>query len=689
MNRQFLLLVLLAGAVAASAEPSNSLEILGPNYPRTFFFRSAEGAAANPQMSYEKWDGLFSRLSGIMGKCLDEEVIGREARNPEWFSRFKKEHPEQVVLLHFNGNARDPLFQGTNYFPGHWIYRKAARIIADVPATAEETVIKVSDAKLFRENAGRYHTANDDIGLFGITPEGKHDWARCEQVQLLAVDPKANTIRVKRGCYGTKPLAFQAGKARAAAHQMEGPWGKDNHLLWYYNFSALCPKDSDGKTASDRLADDLAGWFGPGGKLAALDGLEFDVCFNVTKGDTDGDGEEDDGVIGGTNQYGIGVVEFARQLRARLGPDRIIQADGALGGGGSRSQRAFGILNGIESEGWPNLNDWDFNDWSGGLNRMTFWQANAHAPAFSYINHKWIQPDAQKPGEDKVLDVPFSRHRLAFAAAQFTDAMICAAIAPPGESAKQGVIWDEFVGGTAKKVGWLGKPEGPAVHLASHAPDCLGGLAGGALAKRISGKISVENNAGGVKVSSVSADAKGLSFCVREVPVEGEDLVVLLTMKGDPRKGYPKEMARYAEVGIEGGAKQLSERRSRETSTTSGMTWVNEKFFTSVFYFRGVHAKTVDLSFEIEGAEPVVIERLSAYAQPDAMSRVFENGMVLANPGLEPHTFDLSKLSPGRSYRRIQATPTQDTVANNGEAVGNEVTLGPREGLFLLRSRGD
>ena len=56
-------------------------------------------------MTYENWEADFDRLMGIMGKALDEEVIGREARNPEWFTRFKRDNPRQVVLL----NQRTPL----------------------------------------------------------------------------------------------------------------------------------------------------------------------------------------------------------------------------------------------------------------------------------------------------------------------------------------------------------------------------------------------------------------------------------------------------------------------------------------------------------------------------------------------------------------------------------------------------
>jgi hypothetical protein len=266
---------------------------------RVFFFRSCEAAPASKGVAYDAWSAEYGRLMGVMGKCLDEEVLGRETRNPEWFSRFKRDRLREAVLLHFNGNARDPRYAAEHYFPGHWIYRAATPIVADVSARAGETTIRVADASGFRVGGGRYRTSNDDVALFGLAPDGCHDWSRCEQVRLVAVDVKANTIRVRRGCYGTRPLSFKAGAARAAAHQVEGPWGKTNNLLWYYNFSVLCPKDAEGKTCADRLVDDFGAWFGLGGKLAAFDGVEFDVMFNETRGDTDGDGVEDGGVIGG------------------------------------------------------------------------------------------------------------------------------------------------------------------------------------------------------------------------------------------------------------------------------------------------------------------------------------------------------------------------------------------------------
>lgn len=849
---QLLTAALLACTLSApslGARNPGDLDILTGHYPRAFFFRATEGAYnQRTYPTYASWETQFNRLQGIMGKCLDEECLGREPRNAEFFTRFKKQHPNQVVLLHFNGNARDPRYHTEKYFSGHWIYRRAVAITQDVPAQEGESEIHVGDASAFRVNAGRYKTSNDDIALFGVTDVGKHDWYHCEQVQLLSIDLRANTIRVKRGCYGTQPLAFQAGHSRAAAHQVEGPWGRNNNLLWYYNYSVGCPRDKNGQACSDLLVEDLATWFGTGGKLAAFDGLEFDVMFNETHGDTDGDGNEDDGVHGGINEYGIGMVQFATKLRCRMGDTFIIQGDGALGPGGIRSQRAWGILNGIESEGWPNLDDWEISDWSGGLNRHRFWQANARSPAFNYVNHKWNQPVPGEPGARTNPKVPFSRHRLVFAACQLMDAATCYSFAPPRDPDGQFGVWDELRCGTNNRPGWLGAPEGPAVSLANEQPDLLAGKGHGSeLVSRFSGPVVTRVMESGVQVIPKDTSHSELRFTVKSIPTHGKDLCVIVTMRAEPRAGYPASMARFCQVGASGGLIDLMtgkpiatgiklrgakneqpldqttgaqvQNRPRElrgkklatyfvhppyrngvgytfwtketevpsesvlafsigmgekspersdgvsfevyaaevindtvssyrrifqsvtkqdrwipqrvplqqwagkrvrfkfvadcgpndnattdhahwgavrivpagqaadriTERKQYMTWLNSKPFQSTFYYQHVNSDQVDLAFTIEGPEPVVIEEITVHAAADAAYRLFQHGIVLANPSHRPFAFDLSKLSPGRKYRRLRGTQTQDPRTNNGQIAGSTVTLGDQDGLFLER----
>ncbi len=839
--------------VHAAGDP-DGLAVLKGDYPRAFFFRSSEGGPSRKGAVWSEWESEYSRLMGIMGKALDEEVLGREAANPEWFSKFKAKNPEQVVLLHFNGNARDPRHGTENYFPGHWVYREAVKILADLAAEEGESEIRVESVAGFKVNSGRYKTSNDDIALFRVTQAGRHDWNYCEQVQLLAVDPQQNTIRVRRGCYGTKPLAFQAGAARAAAHAVEGPWGRNNNLLWFYNFATHCPLDAEGRSCTDRLVDDLAGWFGAGGKLEKFDGLEFDVLHHVTQGDTTGDGNPDDGVVNGINAYGIGVYAFAGRLRGRLGPERIIQADGALGPGGIHSQRANGILNGIESEGWPNLRDWDFDDWSGGLNRHNFWQANAFPPAFSYINHKWNESVPGQPGVQVNPQVPFSRHRLAFAAAQFTDAVLTYAFVPPAGRGRPIAVWDELICGADNRPGWLGRPLGATRCLARESPDLLQGAgqsAGQALAGKITGAVTLESTAAGLLISAADPAAGRVLFTVQDLPLPAAcgDLTVFATLSAHPRQGYPAEMPRFMQLGVNGGSMDLmdggvravacgqslrgsaeqaldpasgaylryqnavaiggrtlaafalqppykatkgyvwwsrdvrlpardsdlrfylgmSERApaksdgiwyrifvaemaggeageyqqifelttkahewipgsvslsawsgrevrikfvadcgphdnattdqgywggvrlvhaglsdSQITEAKSHMSWLNQRPFEASFYFRAIRSDRVDLTVTVEGAAPVLLKSLTAHAAPDARCRLFEHGVVLGNPAPAPYTFPLADIARKRRLHRIQATSAQDGEANNGAVVGEKVTLGPLDALFLL-----
>jgi hypothetical protein len=660
------------------------LRILGDEYPRVFFFRQAEGLAAQKGVSYQQWEKTFERLMGIEGKVLDEEVPGRSIRNIDFFTHFKQRHPRQLVLLHFNGNARDPRYESGHFFAGHWIYFNGARILSNVPAEEGQTDIHVNRPGLFKVNMGRYRDRNEDIGLCALDDKGRPDWRRSEQVQLVSIDVKKKIIRVRRGCYGTKPRAFRAGLSYAAAHVIEGPWGKKSHLLWYYNYSRHCPRDENGHTCADVLVEDLAELFGPHGALAAFDGVEFDVlkwrCGGGLRGrgaDCDADGKADAGLDGGVNLYGAGVVDFCRQLRERLGDNRLILADGMS----VNNQRAFGILNGIESEGWPHLSDRVIHDWSGGLNRQFFWDKNARPPVLNYINHKFNVPSG-KPGVTKRADVPFSTHRLVFAAAAFTNSAICYSYAPRDDPDGLLGIWDEFRMGTENRLGWLGKPLGPAVHMAEHCPDLLEGKGSpisGELLRHVNGDgVTFELQNGTLKVTGANAGAPEIRFRLKDVPCDGPDLFISVTARGAAMREYPAEVARLTYVGAGANNQQVGKNRRF-------MTWVNGRDFDSGFYFSNVESNKIDLEFTIEGSEPLWISRIRVYAHPDAIYREFENGLVVANPSPRPYLFDLARLFPGRFFRRLHGSPTQDTVANDGSLVHGQLNLGPKEGLFLVR----
>lgn len=675
------------------------LQIVGQDFPRAFFFRSSEGFAANGRIEYPRWERCFERLMGIMGKALDEEVIGREPRNGEFFSRFKRSHPAQVVLLHMNGNARDPRWHGERFAAGHWLYYNGARVTNDVAAEAGESEIHVGNHALFRTEIGRYRTANEDVGLCELDEQGRPDWSKAEQVQVVSIDRQRKVLRVKRGCYGTRPRAFAGGRAYAAAHVTEGPWGVKNNLLWLYNYSTRCPKDERGRTCGDVLAEHLAELLGPGGKLTAFDGLEFDVLHHVCPplrgnrgSDADADGQADGGIFDGVNEYGRGVIEFCRELRRRLGERRIIQADCTLGTEGEAAQRAFGLLNGVESEGWPRLRDYThFHDWSGGLNRLGYWQANARGPVFSYVNHKFIMP-GEAPGQTLMPELPFRVHRLAMAAAVMNDAAICYSLEPADKGGELIGVWDELWMGAETKLGYLGKPLDPAVHLALDRPDVLKGI-GLPPTPALHGRLATDDAEVGLDDGILTARAKDpradrfrLRLCGLACP-EGE-LVVRLKASAEPARGMPKECARIVKVRLVQPDPwgPPSQPKGADRPPAYLMAYLGQRAFEATFYFRQAGPNAC-LEFEFESAGPVRIEALTAHAHADAMVRAFERGAVLANPSHRPHTFDLAKLWPGWGFRRLKSTPGQDSAANDGSAVENLVTLQPLEGLFLVRTR--
>ncbi len=118
------------------------------------------------------------------------------------------------------------------------------------------------------------------------------------------------------------------------------------------------------------------------------------------------------------------------------------------------------------------------------------------------------------------------------------------------------------------------------------------------------------------------------------------------------------------------------------------MSWVNDRPFTSGFYFSDVRSETVDLEWVVEGSQPLRIHSVRAHPYPDAIYREFERGLVLANPSPRSFAFDLDGLFPGRGFRRLRGSPEQDPGANDGSPVGANVVLQAKEGLFLVKSPG-
>ena len=662
------------------------LAILRAPHPRAFIFRGSE-RTFHPA---DAWEERFSVLQGIEGKSVDEEI--ERLANVPFFTRLKREHPEQLVLLHFNGNARDPRWRREAYFAGHWLYFEGATITADLPADEGVAEIPVSDASRFHTGIGREGRHTDDIGVCALDDDGRPNWFESEQAELVDVDEARNVITVRRARFHTRPRTWTAGRAYAAAHVSEGPWGRGSgNMMWYYNFSTLCPRDGQGRTCSDVLAGEIGELFGSGGELEAFDGLEFDVSkaslinHSYTREwfgreiDADGDGKGDYGLCDGVETYGVGTREFYRQVRERLGSDRLVMADGFR----ESHQRGFGILNGIESEGWPRGDDSSIDDWSGGVNRHRFWKRFGAEPTLSYSKHAYWGLEGP--------DLPFNVTRLVFAGMVLTDSAVALATLPEAEPGATGLpIWDELVGGAIGRLGWLGKVAGEPVRWArSGTPAFSQTLSGEALARRIVGAtVEPRVEAGGdrtaVEIVRPGAPGPGpgdpLRFEIPGLQVEGPDLSLFLTASCSPMTGYPDDYARLFTVRV---------RTARWTSEPR-MTWLCAEPFDAGFYFSSPEideANEVTLMFEAEGGSPVAIDELEAYAAPDAMWQAFENGLVLANPAPHPVEIDPQTLTPGVRYRRLAGSAHQDPGVNDGNPVDGPVTIGAKDGLFLVAER--
>ncbi len=657
-------LLVFAGLLALAAfgaEPA-PLAIFSPEQPVSFFFRDTEASAALRRLTYEEWSARYGRLSGVMGKMLDEEVLGRSAAQA-YYRRFKAEHPEQAVMLHANGTFRSPRADNRAYHAGHWLYYNGARVLDAVPAGAGTITLRVADASLFNRSPYRVNPAvPEDVGLCAMTADGKPDWSHAEQAAIVAVDAKAGTLTIERGVYGSKPQAFAAGAAYVAAHVAQ-TWGTTNKL-WQFNMATTCPRDVAGKTAADRWAAELVAAIQPGGAIAYIDGVEFDVPFRKPmllgrgrEADCDADGKPDNGIVGGAPVFALGVDNFFRALRAAL-PEKLIMADV-----GENQQRSVATLNGIETEGWPKLRDPEFLHWSIALNHHCYWGALARPPVFHYGLMKFL-------GEG---DVPLSRVRLTLAGPLLVDAAVPMGYLPPAGS---NGVWDELLGGTLQRRGWLGRPLGPARWLADESPDLFAERNFAAAAS--STDASVRTLPRGLEVAARNAAASNFTVRVGGLRLAATtDLVVRIEASALISPHEHRDAYRVLSVAVVRAGKQPEWTRSAPAAPVAGQP------FYGRYFFRDLDPGDHDLVVQAEGPEAATLHAVSAHAASDIAVRSYERGVILANPSHRSQTFDLKTLLPGAALRRIEATAAQDPRVNSGVAVGAEVTLPPKDALFL------
>lgn len=727
LHRRTLLGTSVLGALIAVARPAGSAEAdphphhrsrlaglipLQPRYPRAWYFRQVE-VVPDPAVQ-TAWDAALNSLGGVEGKLVREEVDTANVLR-SWVEQFKRDHPDQWVLLHYNGLARrtDDRLVERGYFPGHWLHVAGADLTEAAASGATTLTVDPALADRFATELARDwgdattpRTLPVDLTIVARR-RGALDWSRCDHLRLTGVSGSQLQLAdpLPRS-YGTS--AYVAPLVRIQTPDLakleDAAGDGTRYYQWAYNFSDRGPRHPrDHRRCADVLVDDLTSLMG---ELCAVDGIEFDVdgfslsgetrtnaagvsntrqmlqdedrtddyvpaehvdsTFSGTPDAAEGTGYRGAGFDHGINRYGLGKVAFHAALRSRLGPDRLIMGDGFYP---EMMQRSFASLNGMESEGFPTLPDQSMQEWTGGLDRLLFWNAFGRTPAASYLVVKWNNFTTPSSA------VYLPRMRLNVAASCFADAGVTfgtyaldaaqfpAVAAVEGRPARTRVF-DELWGGTLRTPGWLGEPVEAPQWRATQGTDRWAGSTLDLTAREQDGW-------------STSTGAPQYRFELGTL--DGPDLFVEWDLRSTAAlPHYPASIRRRVTVHLETAAGDLvpgSDQASYFASTG----------FVNRFAWRGLDAgqgyRVVAL---VEGGGGLISATLRGFQEPNIVTRRYANGVVLANVSDRQQGI---ALPTGRSYRRLQRTYPGAALAgevNTGAKVaGPTLTVAARDAIFL------
>ena len=627
-----LLLLPGRGASGEAWQKLEAKEAFTRGFPQYFLFRGEYNHAAH--QDYVTWAASLKNAAGVIRKFVPEELPNINKQSPEWADRYATEHPEKLLLLHLNGEARQVMgFPEVlaRYFPGHWIHEPGALLTTD--AAAEDSVLQVENARPFkvqayvdREGGKGKSWFPHHVLLVGLDERGNRLWNESEYVIIKSVDYQRNTLTVERGQFCSRPRAHAATRTYVAPMAAD-VWGRKP--MWYYNLSSTCPRDNNGQNAADVFIGEMAQWFSASGPLRRFNGIAFDVNYRYVKHpgwDTDNDGRSDAGIVNGKNVWEEGDWYFLTRLRKALGDNRLITCDGEY----FENQQAVGVLDGIESEGLLQHND-GFRGFSRMINTHLYWAANSNRKHdFRYVVLKLKNPLDEKRAPQL--------RRLAIGAACCVGAM------------NTGAAENPLPAGFAA-AGSLGFPKAPLVRYAAWAPDLLKGAKPDALLPRLEAAgCSLQPQGSALAVTPASGGGP-MKITLKNLAVPAGDLTLFLEMEAvDPLEGFAKEArvpravhARFSKVPDYG------EGRYNEMYTNLYGYMGTHGYSTISYYLRRPKTgpETLDVTFQIQGRGRVNLRSLTAHNAPDILVREFDRGVVVVNPALESVTVPVGKFVRG------------------------------------------
>lgn len=607
----------------------SDLKIFDEQYPKAIYFRNVENSAANTSISYDKWAKRWSKLDGMVVKALDEEIPGRSKEAQKKFIQYKKDNPSKLMLLHFNGNARDPNFDFDAFHAEDWTYFVGT--YSEGAIDPSDTVITVNDTQVFKNS--------DDIVIVPVNNMGELDWHKSEQVKLLSIKNES-TITVKRGVFSTKARSYKKNKAYLAAHVSQPAIAPgSSQALWRYNFSNIIAQGG----MPLRLTHNLMGYLGSDKVLSSFDGVEFDVLADTrglkhpsrkTPIDYNYDGKASKLDVLYQQKYSQGVHLFLSSLRSELGKSKLILADGNE----ANQQREFSVLNGIESETWPSHWDHQVEQWSSGINRHLFWKSRSYSPSLNYIKLGKV-PRKKGPAQSPTENL----RRLRMAGALFTDTIIAPAYRPRGKGIDN---WSEFVGDEKNYNTWLGKPLSDMQYLKPEHDDTV--------EFEVKSKELHLNKNASLFAFSKSND-KEINIVLKFILSNPGDITVIAAVSSSSNVKH-NDRVNYITIS------------PNEDSEQKNMTWSDSVSFDSRFYFKNLKKGQNTLTLTSD-ANSVELTNLEIRYGIEIPYRIFENGVVIANPSRKVVTVNTSKLSAFQASLKGEGLKAKELTINAKDAV--------------------
>ncbi len=695
---------------------------LSAGYPRSMDFRHL----------WPRGVGFYQHNTALLVDMIDGKI--------EAARKFKRRYPDRLVLMQVNDELNglwgswhcvprpfalkagldcDPTIFPMPEFRGYWLLGPRAELTRDLPADARRVELTVGDPALF--TARQYGTVLMRDVLLYRHENGEPDWSHSEFASVVEADAQQGTIVVERwpqeavGAW----LPYEAGRAFVAPSvgsiyrlSGDGPWIK----TWIPNLTRFCPRDpASGMDAVTWWARHFATlWHERIARSAPHpDGLEFDGLDEGAWGDCNNDGVVDGCEIGGVNHWKLGQCDFFRKLRAGDGFRGLGEALICADASSVWCPSDLSLLNGSENEEFPSFSGPDC--FPEGMDLYRAWCGGSARPPASYLQGRF-HCDTYVEGDWQVLSSQGKFHGDSLVRLSIASACMGLGIYTYRSGGKRDVgailwdtevleyPWDEYYAGREGTYNWLGLPTGEPLRMTDHlGPDLIAtelqfdrwelavdseqvstkGPRPTRLAENEAVEVDVTriDTTGQPRVHPITAMRRAVLLSPTTVARlrAGAEYCVECTVEADPQYG---ELAgpRFAEV----------KRRLGLTLAHSGgygriqSVLVGRKPRRLALTLEARESTPARIAFLVGGElGPVRVSGLRVREGcAEVFARRFANGLALANgSGLAPYRFDLAAIGGERVYRRFLGA--QAPEINNGERVGDHVTVPPRDGLLL------